>query len=56
MAYVRVKRRGINKYYYLVESKRSGEKVKQTYLQYLGTQKPSERELEQIINDIKSGK
>ena len=37
MAFVRVKRRGDKSYYYLVENKREGKKVRQKVLKYLGT-------------------
>ncbi len=37
MAYVRTKKRGKKTYYYLVEGRREGGKVKQKVLQYLGT-------------------
>lgn len=39
MAYIRAKKRGDKTYYYLVEGKREGRKVKQKVLQYLGTSK-----------------
>ena len=56
MAYIRVKKRGNNKYFYLVESSRNGKKVKQIYLQYLGTKEPSQQEIDKIIKNIKVGK
>lgn len=37
MAFIRAKRRGDKTYYYLVETKREGNKVKQKVLKYLGT-------------------
>lgn len=40
MAFVRVKRIGNVSYYYLVESKREGGKVRQKILQYFGTTLP----------------
>ena len=52
MAFVRVKRRGEKDYYYLVESYRTGKKVKQTCLLYLGTKKPPSDEMDKILNDI----
>lgn len=39
MAYIRAKKRGDKTYYYLVEGRREGKKVKQKVLQYLGTSK-----------------
>ena len=56
MAYVRVKKRNKKEYYYLVESLRTGKKVKQNFLRYLGTERPSQQEIERIIDDIKLGK
>ena len=40
MAFVKTIRRGERTYYYLVESVREGKKVRQKYLEYLGTNKP----------------
>ena len=37
MAFIRAKRRGDKTYYYLVENRREGKKVKQKVLKYLGT-------------------
>ncbi len=37
MAFIRTKRFGNKVYYYLVENKREGKKVKQKVLKYLGT-------------------
>ena len=39
MAYIRAKKRGGKTYYYLVEGRRDGNKVKQKVVQYLGTTK-----------------
>lgn len=39
MAYIRAKKRGCKTYYYLVEGRRDGNKVKQKVVQYLGTTK-----------------
>ena len=39
MAYIRAKKRGDKTYYYLVEGRREGKKVKQKVLRYLGTTK-----------------
>ena len=54
MAFVRSQKRGNRSYYYLVESKRNGNRVKQINLQYLGTQKPSKEKIDFIIKKIKS--
>lgn len=54
MAFVRKQKRGNRSYYYLVESKRNGVKVKQVNLQYLGTQEPVKEKIELIIKKIKS--
>ncbi len=40
MAFIRVKQRGDKSYYYLVESKREGKKVRQKVIKYLGTNPP----------------
>jgi hypothetical protein len=53
MAYVRVKRRGQRVYYYLVESKREGDKVRQRIIRYLGTKPPTKEELENILKEVK---
>jgi hypothetical protein len=52
MAYVRAKHRGQRVYYYLVESKREGNKVKQRVIRYLGTKPPTEEELENILKEV----
>ena len=52
MPYVRVKRRGQKVYYYLVESKREGTKVRQRIIRYLGTKPPTEKELENILKEV----
>ena len=46
MAFVRVKRQGNRSYYYLVESKREGKKVRQKVIKYLGTEPPAKDEVE----------
>ncbi len=46
MAYVRTKRRGQRLYYYLVESKREGKKVRQKVIKYLGTELPTKEQIE----------
>ena len=53
MSFIRTKNIGGNEYFYLVENKREGEKVKQTVLKYLGTTKPDKKELELIIKKEK---
>ena len=40
MAFIKTIKRGGRTYYYLVESVREGNKVRQRYLKYLGTEKP----------------
>ena len=52
MSYVRAKRRGQRVYYYLVESKREGDKVRQRIIRYLGTRPPTEEELENILKEV----
>ncbi len=49
MAFVRAKRKGNRVYYYLVESKREGKKVRQKVLKYLGTEPPTEEQIENIL-------
>ncbi len=53
MAFVRKQKRGNQFYYYLVESRRDGNKVKQINLQYLGNQKPSREKIDIILKQIK---
>ena len=52
MPFARVKRRGQKVYYYLVESKREGTKVRQRIIRYLGTKPPTEEELENILKEV----
>jgi len=40
MAFIRERRRGNRTYYYLVENRREGKKVRQKVLKYLGTKAP----------------
>ncbi len=54
MSYVRAKRRGNRTYYYLVESKREGKKVKQRIICYLGTEMPTKEKLETILKEVKT--
>jgi len=46
MAFVRTKRKGNRTYYYLVESKREGTKVRQKVIKYLGTEPPTKEQIE----------
>ena len=48
MAFVRTKRQGNKTYYYLVESRREGSKVRQKVIRYLGTEKPTKVQLEAL--------
>ena len=56
MAYVRAKPRGQRVYYYLVESKRDGKKVRQRIIRYLGTKPPQGEELQNILKEINDEK
>ncbi len=49
MAFVRAKQREGRTYYYLVESKREGTKVRQKVIKYLGVQRPTKEEIEAIL-------
>jgi len=46
LAFVRTKRKGDRIYYYLVESKRDGKKVRQKVIKYLGTEPPTKEQVE----------
>ena len=46
MAFVRTKRQGDRIYYYLVENRREGNKVKQKVIKYLGTEPPTIEQIE----------
>jgi len=48
MAFVRTKRQGDRIYYYLVESRREGKKVRQKVIRYLGTEAPTKEQIETI--------
>jgi len=48
MAYIRAKKRGDKTYYYLVEGKREGKKVRQKVIKYLGTGKDLKIGKEQV--------
>lgn len=52
MAFIRVKRHGNQEYYYLVENKRYGKKIRQKVLKYLGKNPPLEEEIEAITRMI----
>jgi len=52
MPYVRAKHRGQKVYYYLVESKREGKKVRQRIIRYIGTKPPTEEELENMLKEV----
>ena len=51
MTYVRTKTIKGQTYYYLVESHREGDKVRQRVIKYLGKEKPSPEELERLIRE-----
>jgi hypothetical protein len=46
MAFVRAKRIKNKTYYYLVESKREGNKVRQRVIKYLGAEMPTKEQIE----------
>ena len=46
MAFVRAKRQGNRTYYYLVESRREGNKVRQKVIKYLGSEMPTKEQVE----------
>ena len=48
MAFVRTKRQGNRIYYYLVENRREGKKVRQKVIKYLGTEPPTKEQIETI--------
>lgn len=54
MTYVRKQKRGTREYYYLVESHREGQKVRQRVLRYLGTGQPSKDYVDFLIRQIKN--
>jgi len=49
MAFVRTKRIKNRTYYYLVESRREGNRVKQKVIKYLGAQMPTKEQIETIL-------
>ena len=54
MAFVRVKRFGNHEYYYLVEGKREGKKVRQKVIKYLGTEPPTKEQIETMRREHES--
>ena len=54
MAFVRRQKRGSGSYFYLVESRRENNKVRQINLKYLGTSEPSKERVQKIIEEIKA--
>ena len=48
MAFVRTKRQGDRIYYYLVENRREGKKVKQKVIKYLGREVPTKDQIENM--------
>jgi hypothetical protein len=48
MAFVRTKRIKNRTYYYLVESRREGKKVRQKVIKYLGAEMPTKEQIEAI--------
>jgi len=46
VTFVRTKRKGNKIYYYLVENKRDGKKVRQKVIKYLGTELPTKEQIE----------
>jgi len=48
MVFVRGKHQGNRTYYYLVENHRDGKKVKQKVIKYLGTEMPTQEQLEDM--------
>ena len=44
MAFIRSKRKGNRVYYYLVENRREGKKVRQKVIKYLGTEPPTKEQ------------
>jgi len=53
IVFVRTKRKGGGVYYYLVESKREGKKVRQKIIKYLGAEPPTKEQIESMIRRIK---
>ena len=53
MAFVRTKKIKNKTYYYLVESRREGGKVKQKVIKYLGAEMPTKEQIEAITGGSK---
>jgi len=51
MAFVRIKRIKGRTYYYLVESRREGKRVRQKVLKYLGAEPPTREEIEAMMRE-----
>ena len=54
MTFVRTKRQGNRIYYYLVENKREGKKVRQKVIKYLGAEPPTKEQIENMIGRARS--
>ena len=52
MAFVRAIKRGTRVNYYLVESIREGNKVRQKNLKYMGTEKPSPEKVATVLKEL----
>jgi hypothetical protein len=50
--FIRVKKFGNREYYYLVQGVREGKRVRQKVIRYLGKEKPSPEELQQILKEV----
>lgn len=48
MAFIRTKRQGNRIYYYLVENKREGKKVRQKVIKYIGAEMPTKEQIETL--------
>jgi len=55
MAFVRAKKFNGRTYYYLVENRREGKRVRQKVLQYLGSEKPSPQAIDRMLKETKGG-
>jgi len=53
MAFVRTKKIKNKTYYYLVESKREGNKVRQKVIKYLGAEMPTKEQVEAMTGGSK---
>ena len=52
MVFVRGKRQGNRTYYYLVENHRDGKKVRQKVIKYLGTERPTKEQIENVRRKV----